>query len=49
MSQETTKAQRLAELERELLMKKQHYPDWVRKGTLAQSTADHRIQYFEDR
>lgn len=48
MSQPTTKAQRLAELERELGMKKKHYPDWVRDGKLSDATSAHRIRCFEE-
>ena len=48
MSQPTTKAQRLAELERELGMKKKHYPDWVRDGKLSEATSAHRIRCFEE-
>ena len=44
----TTHAQRLAELRRELQMKQQYYPDWVRNKKLAEGTAAHRIQCFID-
>ena len=44
----TTPEQRLAELRRELQMKQQHYPGWVRDGKLTQRTADHREQVIRD-
>lgn len=35
------------ELRRELLVRRNVFPGWIRKGTLSQELADHRIKCFE--
>ena len=44
----TTFDQQLAELERELGVRKNIYPRWVQEGKLKQQQADHRIHVLED-
>ncbi len=44
MSQSTTPAQRIEELERELKTRLRVYPGWIRDEKLTHSVADHRIQ-----
>ncbi len=42
-----TPEQVLAELRRELGVRKSVYPNWVRDGKLSQKTAAHRIEAIE--
>lgn len=38
-----TDAQKLFEIEREIVMRKRLYPRWVENGRMAQADADHRL------
>jgi len=40
--------QQIAELDRELGMRRNLYPRWVREGKLKQQQADHRINIIEE-
>jgi hypothetical protein len=37
----------IAEIERELGMRKRLYPNWIARGTLKQATADHQLRVME--
>lgn len=37
----------VAELDREIAMRRKHYPDWVASGRLEQGTADHRVETLQ--
>lgn len=45
---ETTRNERIDELLRELAIRKNCYPRWVKEGKMAQETADHRLDVLLD-
>lgn len=45
---QTTTAERIKELERELATRERVYPGWVLAGKLSQEVADHRLQVISD-
>ncbi|TDB64388.1 hypothetical protein [Arundinibacter roseus] len=48
MANKTTLSEQIAEIKRELAMRKKVYPDWKRTGRIHPKEADHRIQVLED-
>lgn len=42
-----TNAQKLAEIEREIITRKRVYPRWVAGGRMAQADADHRLDVLK--